>query len=56
VIQKRYASYDDGIGRKIELGSVHFTDLEAYMLEKGNPDANPSGRQELLENIINDYL
>ena len=56
VIQKRYASYDDGIGRKIELGSVHFTDLEAYMLEKGNPEPNASGRQELLENIINDYL
>ena len=56
VIQKRYASYDDGIGRKIELGSVHFTDLETYMLEKGNPEPNASGRQELLENIINDYL
>ena len=56
VVEKRYASFDDGIGRKIELGSVHFADLEAYMLEKGNPAPNSSGRQELLENIINEYL
>jgi len=26
------------------------------MLQKGNPDPNESGRQELIENLINDYL
>jgi xylose isomerase len=55
-VQRRYRSYDSGIGQKIEAGTVSFADLEKYMLEKGNPDANESGRQELLENIINDYL
>ncbi len=56
VVKKRYASFDDGIGKKIEDGSVSFVDLEKYMLDKGNADPNSSGRQELLENIINDYL
>lgn len=55
-VKKRYSSYDSGIGAKIEAGTVSFADLEKYMLEKGNAAANESGRQEMLENIINDYL
>ena len=55
-VQKRYRSYDSGIGQQIESGKASFADLEKYMLEKGNPDPNESGRQELLENLINDYL
>jgi xylose isomerase len=31
-------------------------ELEAYMLKKGEADANASGRQELLENIINEFV
>ena len=30
--------------------------LEAYMLEKGEIDANQSGRQEMLEHLVNRYL
>lgn len=55
-VKDRYSSYDSGIGRKIEQGSASFDDLENYMLEKGEAEANRSGRQEMLENIINDYL
>jgi xylose isomerase len=55
-VSRRYRSYDEGIGQKIEQGAVTFADLEKYMLEKGNPSPNESGRQELLENIINEYL
>jgi len=55
-VKKRYRSYDEGIGKKIEEGKVSFADLEKYMLEKGNTDKNESGRQELLENIVNQYL
>ncbi len=55
-VKKRYRSWDEGIGKKIEEGTVTFYDLEKYMLEKGEPDPNESGRQELLENIINEYL
>ena len=55
-VKDRYKSYDSGIGKKIEDGKTTFADLEKYMLEKGNADPNASGRQEMLENIINDYL
>lgn len=55
-VQQRYSSYDSGIGAKIEDGSASFADLEAYMLEKGEADPNQSGRQEMLENLVNQYL
>ena len=45
-----------GIGAKIEAGSTSFGQLESYMLEKGEAAPNASGRQEMLENIINDYI
>jgi xylose isomerase len=55
-VKQRYASWDTGIGAKIEKGQAKFEDLEAYMLEKGEAAANVSGRQEMLENIINRYV
>ncbi len=55
-VKHRYSSFDEGIGQKIEAGTVSFADLEKYMLAQGNPRKNDSGRQELLENLINDYL
>lgn len=55
-IKQRYASWDNGIGAEIESGKHSFETLAAYMLQKGNPAPNQSGRQEMLENIINRYL
>ena len=52
----RYASWDTGIGQQVEGGKVGFADLERYMLEKGNSAPNASGRQELIENILNRYI
>ena len=40
----------------MESGKATFADLEKYMLEKGEVSPNESGRQEYLENVINDYL
>lgn len=56
MIRQRYASWDSGIGQQIEAGQVGFVELEKYMLDKGEAAANVSGRQELIENIINRYL
>ena len=56
IVKNRYASYDEGIGKSIEDGTATFADLEAYMLEKGDISPNESGRQELIENIINSYI
>jgi xylose isomerase len=55
-VKQRYASWDNGIGADIEKGKVGFAELEKYMLAKGDAAKNASGRQEMLENIINRYL
>lgn len=55
-VKERYSSFDSGIGQKIDAGEASFAELEAYMLEKGEAAANASGRQEYLENVINDYF
>lgn len=51
----RYASYQDGIGKDIIESKVGFKELEAYALEHGITP-NVSGRQELLESILNQYI
>lgn len=55
-VKERYASWDTGIGQQIESGKAGFEELEKYMLEKGNITPNVSGRQEMLENIVNRYI
>jgi xylose isomerase len=55
-VRQRYASWDRGIGRDIEKGRVGFKELSAYMLKKGEAAANTSGRQEFLENLINEFI
>lgn len=55
-VTARYGSWDTGIGAKVESGGVTLADLESYMLEKGDVDANQSGRQEYLEQLINRYV
>jgi xylose isomerase len=55
-VQQRYASWDSGIGAEIEAGKHDFKSLEKYMLKQGNAAENHSGRQEMLENLINRYL
>lgn len=55
-VRDRYSSYDSGIGQKIEANATSFAELEQYMLEQGDITGNQSGRQEYLENVINQYL
>jgi len=55
-IQTRYGSWDGYLGRQIEKGKMKFSELESYMLNKGEADPNSSGRQEMLENIFNECL
>ena len=56
IVDARYNSWNSELGQKIEAGSATFAELEALMLEKGEATPNTSGRQELLENIVNRYL
>ena len=55
-VKQRYSSWDSGIGQKIEKGKAGFADLEAYISKKGDLAANVSGRQEFLENLINEFV
>ena len=55
-VKQRYSSWDSGIGADIEAGKMNLAKLEQYMLTKGEANANQSGRQEMLENLINRYL
>lgn len=55
-VENRYASYNQGVGKQIEEGSATFNSLEQYMLKKGDSAPNVSGRQEYLENLINQYV
>lgn len=56
IVDGRYGSWDSDLGKKIESGNATFAELETLMLAKGEAAANVSGRQELLENIVNRYL
>ena len=55
-LRQRYSSWDSGLGQKIEKGKTNFSELEAYMLKQGDAAPNVSGRQEFLENLINEFI
>jgi xylose isomerase len=54
-VSNRYSSFDNGIGAKIESKATSLDELDAYALSITPPVLN-SGRQEMLENLLNDYL
>ncbi len=56
LVKDRYASFDSGIGAEIESGKANFKTLEEYMLKKGDITPNTSGRQEMIENLINTFI
>jgi len=51
----RYASFDSGKGNDFETGKLKLEDLRDFAIANGEPKLN-SGRQEWLENIINQYI
>lgn len=56
-IADRYASWTTGIGADIISGKADLAALEAYALSKGEvTDSLTSGRQEMLESIVNNVL
>jgi len=55
-VRQRYASWDAGIGAKIEAGKTGFKGLEEIIVKKGEPAPNASCRQEFLENLINEFI
>jgi len=53
--QDRYASYDSGKGKEFEEGKLTLEDLRNFAVANGEPK-QLSGKQEWLENIINQYI
>lgn len=54
-VDKRYATWDSDLGAKVEAGKATLQELEAYAIEMGEPEII-SGRQEMLESIINSFI
>ena len=54
-VVERYASFDTGFGRDIERRKIGFKELEKLALKHGEPPPR-SGRQEFLENLLNQYI
>ena len=55
VISSRYSSFDSGNGKAFEEGKLTLEDLYKIAQKNGELELK-SGKQELLENIINQYL
>ncbi|MBS1932604.1 MAG: xylose isomerase [Bacteroidetes bacterium] len=51
----RYASFDSGKGKDFEDGKLSLEDLRAFAIANGEPK-QISGKQEWLENLINDFI
>ncbi|TVQ03919.1 MAG: xylose isomerase [Balneolaceae bacterium] len=51
----RYSSFDSGNGKKFEDGLLTIDDLRNLAISNGEPEKR-SGKQELLENLINRHL
>jgi xylose isomerase len=56
IVKNRYASWDTGLGASIEAGKESFASLEKHALSQPDPVQKTSGRQELIENILNEVL
>ena len=55
IVDERYSSFEEGIGKEISEGKTDFKSLEKYALGLKFID-NASGIQEYLEAILNDYI
>jgi len=51
----RYSSFDGGEGRRFERGDLGLESLRDLAAQTGEP-AKSSGKQELIENMINDHI
>lgn len=56
IVKERYSSWDSGLGASIEAGKESFATLEKHALGQPDPVQHRSGRQELIENIINELI
>lgn len=53
--EKRYGTFKSDLGQKFEKGEFSLVDAHAYTHKNGEP-AQISGKQEMFENLINQYI
>jgi xylose isomerase len=53
--KQRYSSFDSGKGKEFESGKLDLEALRSHALEIGDPKMI-SGKQEMFENILNQYI
>jgi xylose isomerase len=56
LVDERYASWRSGLGAEIERGQHTLESLEAVIREQGTIEPLQSGRQELCENLVNQFI
>ncbi len=54
-VNNRYKSWTSGIGAKISNKQISLEEISAYALSNGEPTLD-SGRQEMLENLVNGFI
>jgi xylose isomerase len=54
-VTNRYKSWTTGIGAKIANKQISMEEVSAYALSNGEPTLD-SGRQEMLENLVNEFI
>jgi xylose isomerase len=54
-VESRYKEWDSAFGKKVIKGVKTLNDLEDHVLRHGEP-SRASGRQEFLENLINEFV
>ena len=54
-VTNRYKSWTTGIGAMIASKSISLDEVSAYALSNGEPTLD-SGRQEMLENLVNEFI
>lgn len=55
-VRARYATWDGELGRQVEAGKSDLAALERHALAMGEVTDLASGRQEMLENLINEFI
>lgn len=55
MVKARYSSWDGDLATKVRNGEASFSDMEAFIMEKGEPKQT-SSQQELYERVFQSYL
>jgi xylose isomerase len=55
-LRERYAAWDTADAKKLLAGEVSLEEIERRMLAAGTDPKPRSGKQELLESIVNRYV